>query len=477
MLQGSLLPPPDLVSLETRLSRRDCAFAVSNVGCQLVPAVVSGPTRLTPRRRQLSALVRRGALALAAFAAGACTVIPKAPGDAVFRSPDGRREARVVQGAVVVDGLANATRFDGISKLGVKFGADGRRLAYVSVRGEQLSLVVDGKEFGPFDNVGRNFSFSPSGRRIAAHVQSSGAWRIWVDGVAGSGFDDLLADPPAYTADETQFAYAAKRGNRWVVVAGAQECEAGDGTVGESPGYLSSGELYFAWIAGKQARVRVGDALGDPVNAVAVPGVRRSSDGRAVTYAVIGPAGLSHCVNTTCRGTFKNVGTPLRSREGFFGPSFWGSILLGAVGAAAGGMSGAMAAPVMPPGMQTFFYTSTVFSPDGAHYAYFAFDGERRILVDAVPVASVDSKVHFDLFFRLRDAYSKLSFGSTGNAEMFGYMVDQQRREVVWSNKVVAQAGAGGLVGMMLKGLMTSQAISQANQNLVHSIPPRVETR
>ena len=77
------------------------------------------------------------------------------------------------------------------------------------------------------------------------------------------------------------------------------------------------------------------------------------------------------------------------------------------------------------------------------------------------------------LVLGLIDAYSKLTFGSTGNAEMVGYLVDQQRREVVWSNKAVGQVGAGGLLGMAMKGGMTSAAIGITTAKLVESIPPR----
>jgi hypothetical protein len=77
------------------------------------------------------------------------------------------------------------------------------------------------------------------------------------------------------------------------------------------------------------------------------------------------------------------------------------------------------------------------------------------------------------LVFSLVDAYSKLTFGSTGNAEMVGYLVDQQAREVVLRNKVVGQMGQGGLLGMAMRGMMTRAAIENATMKLVYSIPPR----
>ncbi len=81
------------------------------------------------------------------------------------------------------------------------------------------------------------------------------------------------------------------------------------------------------------------------------------------------------------------------------------------------------------------------------------------------------------LVLGLIDAYSKLTFGSTGNAEMVGYLVDQERREVLWSNKAVGQVGAGGLLGMAMKSGMTSAAIGIAAAKLLEAIPPREPIR
>lgn len=81
------------------------------------------------------------------------------------------------------------------------------------------------------------------------------------------------------------------------------------------------------------------------------------------------------------------------------------------------------------------------------------------------------------LVFGLVDAYSKMTFGSTGNAEMVGYLIDQQRREVVWRNQAVGQIGQGGVIGMFMKGLMARSAIEGATMKLVYSIPPREEPK
>jgi hypothetical protein len=73
----------------------------------------------------------------------------------------------------------------------------------------------------------------------------------------------------------------------------------------------------------------------------------------------------------------------------------------------------------------------------------------------------------------LRDVTSKMVFGSTGNAELSGYLFDKETGEAVWKGKAVGQAGQGGLAGMMMKGAMKSAALDSALFNLFMSIPTR----
>ena len=73
----------------------------------------------------------------------------------------------------------------------------------------------------------------------------------------------------------------------------------------------------------------------------------------------------------------------------------------------------------------------------------------------------------------LADVETKLTFGSTGNAEVAGYLYDKVNGTVAWRDKGIGKIGQGGLIGMMLKGLMAESAISVAMTNLVASIPER----
>lgn len=73
----------------------------------------------------------------------------------------------------------------------------------------------------------------------------------------------------------------------------------------------------------------------------------------------------------------------------------------------------------------------------------------------------------------LGDVTSKVKFGSTGNAEVSGYLYDKQDGKLIWKEKGVGQAGQGGLVGMMMKGMMKSAALNSAIYNLMSSVPKR----
>ncbi len=73
----------------------------------------------------------------------------------------------------------------------------------------------------------------------------------------------------------------------------------------------------------------------------------------------------------------------------------------------------------------------------------------------------------------LDDVNSKITFGSTGNAELTGFLFDKEQGELVWRGKGVGQAGQGGLMGMTMKGMMKSEALDAAVANLLGSMPTR----
>jgi hypothetical protein len=73
----------------------------------------------------------------------------------------------------------------------------------------------------------------------------------------------------------------------------------------------------------------------------------------------------------------------------------------------------------------------------------------------------------------LNDSSSKITFGSTGNAQVSAFLFDKEAAQLVWSGKGVGQAGQGGLIGMPLKSMMKGEALDAALDNLFASLPER----
>jgi hypothetical protein len=87
-------------------------------------------------------------------------------------------------------------------------------------------------------------------------------------------------------------------------------------------------------------------------------------------------------------------------------------------------------------------------------------------------ISNIDSNGgRWILIIALLDSYSKLTFGATANAEISGYIYDKNNSELIWQQKAIGSIGMGGLIGMSMKGLMEHDAILQAAQNLMTSIP------
>ena len=73
----------------------------------------------------------------------------------------------------------------------------------------------------------------------------------------------------------------------------------------------------------------------------------------------------------------------------------------------------------------------------------------------------------------LDDVTSKITFGSTGNAEMSGFLFDKDSGGLIWKGRGVGQAGQGGLMGMTMKGMMKGEALQSAVFSLLSGVPKR----
>ena len=77
------------------------------------------------------------------------------------------------------------------------------------------------------------------------------------------------------------------------------------------------------------------------------------------------------------------------------------------------------------------------------------------------------------MVFAVHDVTRRLTFGSTGNAEISAYLYDREKAALVWHDKGLGQAGQGGLLGMALINLMDESALQMATGNALMSLPKR----
>lgn len=83
----------------------------------------------------------------------------------------------------------------------------------------------------------------------------------------------------------------------------------------------------------------------------------------------------------------------------------------------------------------------------------------------------------FVLVVFLTDWSSRITFGSTCNMELSGYLIDKKVGRVVWHGKGTGAAGQGGLAGMLFKRWNDKDAVQYSVANLLAGFPravPRV---
>jgi hypothetical protein len=80
---------------------------------------------------------------------------------------------------------------------------------------------------------------------------------------------------------------------------------------------------------------------------------------------------------------------------------------------------------------------------------------------------------NYVLMLVLHDSSSKLTFGSTGNAEVTGYLFDKMNSQVIWRKKHASRVGAGGITGMLVKSKMELSAVHAATDIIMTTLPDR----
>jgi hypothetical protein len=97
------------------------------------------------------------------------------------------------------------------------FSPDGKRLAYVAMKGGKRFIVEGGKAGPEFDGVSRP-RFSPDGKRLGYWGRNGLDHTLVLAGERLGPFAGLAPDAPAFSADGKHVAHAALKDGQWQVV-------------------------------------------------------------------------------------------------------------------------------------------------------------------------------------------------------------------------------------------------------------------
>lgn len=207
------------------------------------------------------------------------TNITKEARESFTVSPDQRRiaYATVVGGlfgrkmSVVVDGK-EIGQYDNILANTLLFSPDSQRFGFGALRDGKRLVVVDGKEeITGHERLGAgSFVFSPDSKRLAYSTGTvDKKWSVIVDGRSGKQYDGVGSHNIRFSPQSERLAYVAADGGRWFVVIDGQEGKRHDGILDHSLVFNPDGKTvaYIAKVANKQLAV-IGDQHYGPYDRV-----------------------------------------------------------------------------------------------------------------------------------------------------------------------------------------------------------------
>jgi len=83
------------------------------------------------------------------------------------------------------------------------------------------------------------------------------------------------------------------------------------------------------------------------------------------------------------------------------------------------------------------------------------------------------SEARWLLIIEVDELVRKLTFGSTGQAEVALVVLDKQRGTVVWRDKALGRQGQGGLLGMLMVSMLDEAALEEAMNQLMLKFPKK----
>jgi Tol biopolymer transport system component len=145
---------------------------------------------------------------------------PEVPFDEIEASEDCSRVAfpapRDDDQCMVVDGVKGTAYYS----VGNPFISSTGLVAYLAERDQKTFIVINGKEWGPYDALAEDSPpvFSPDGKRIAFSVRRGEQWLVVTDGASGKGYESILDWKIRFSPDSKHVAYLAMRGPKQIFV-------------------------------------------------------------------------------------------------------------------------------------------------------------------------------------------------------------------------------------------------------------------
>lgn len=269
---------------------------------------------------------------------------------------------------------------DIIDPMSIRLSGDGRHIAYVKTDEAGDHVVHDGREGPPFPRIVWNSVLLSADGRHVAYIVSDRTMKhdtAVVDGRPGPTFDFIPVATRALSADGQHSVYAARKGEKYLVVH--------DGVAGpewdevEAVSITPSGEhwLYTAFTGASMGLVVDGKSERpgtNPSTKLFFTDATFSADGKRVAYVFGTLQETSVVVSGQC---YKLAPCDYQRRSFSFSPDgrrFAYALTDGQkVGVALDGRPGPMFAGVAAQMM--------TFSPDGEHFAYIAADKGRQFVV------------------------------------------------------------------------------------------------
>jgi hypothetical protein len=285
-------------------------------------------------------------------------------------SPDATRLAYAVQEPdgrqhVEVNGHRQPT-YDDVC--GITFSPDSRRLAYAPQRGRQRLVVVDGREYEPYEDIGLTSPvFSPDSRHVAYTALRGGRWFVLRDSaIVGGPYEGFSPGGIVFSPDSARIIYCVKEGASWAIVVDGTQRLPHDNILERSWGFTpdSKGPAYAAcrrtW-RGTVAFVVIGGRKGEDWSQ---DEARRSGLSSEILFS---PDGKRVAYGVGQKGKFFLVIDDVAQKKYDGLVSGWG---------------GSRDWPRFPNfGKASCRSGMLTFSPDGRHFAYAVADRGQHVLV------------------------------------------------------------------------------------------------